>query len=422
MLFVKGIILFYRLPIYLLYVTLLFFILISGLLIGIAQTEQGSQLLVNFIRDHCLPALHYRLQGRLSSGLYFSNIYHGQNKTFVFKGMRIQNIHLKIQSSALGDFKISGGGLINTHPFQFWGHPELKNTFSDKPLILSLYGTILLPKGNIILNESNRFFKLSKDISLINQHAQKLPLQIEPHIQLILGNDFYFKTQHLESLISGELKIQQRPDGLFSAEGQLHLKDGKYRLQGRSQFIKQGTLVFPPGTLINNPLLNIQISSRPSPIPEENKEVLYVQGTLQKPLLQLYTHHDLKKSETLSTIALGHNSSPEDDQINILSQSVLLISEQASPFNQILERSLGIEEINLESRPLQKTINTTGNDTALVLGKRLSKRVYLQYVQNMMDPASTIRLKYALSPKFSTSIESGTEGIGGDLIFTVEKD
>ena len=86
-------------------------------------------------------------------------------------------------------------------------------------------------------------------------------------------------------------------------------------------------------------------------------------------------------------------------------------------------KALGLEELNLESRDVQKSIGTEdASTTVLVFGKRLSSRLYMQYIQGVMGDSSDVRLEYKLSPRFAISVDTGTVDSGMNILWSLEKD
>jgi translocation and assembly module TamB len=68
-----------------------------------------------------------------------------------------------------------------------------------------------------------------------------------------------------------------------------------------------------------------------------------------------------------------------------------------------------------------KTEGSTTQDTALVIGKYLSPRLYLSYGVGLFDAANSLRLRYQLSRIWVLETESGIEQ-GADLLYTLERE
>ena len=140
--------------------------------------------------------------------------------------------------------------------------------------------------------------------------------------------------------------------------------------------------------------------------------------------MQLYSSNSsVQSSEILSRLGFGGTEST-GEQRQVLSQTAFLLAGSANPFIEALQDNLGIEEFSIGSRATQNSFATgDGTDTVLVVGKSLTKKIYLQYLQSVMEPIGTIKLKYFFNSQFTTSIETSTEDdIGADLTFSMETD
>jgi TamB, inner membrane protein subunit of TAM complex len=369
------------------------------------------------------------------------------------QGIRLDDLYLSLSPQTSTLLAFVGGGRIGKDSFYLEGSTQINKVFestfklkSDRitlyqteaismkaiadldlhyfDKILSIQGTLSIPEALILLDNHTLAFQRSRDVMILDTERHAAPLfKIMPNIKLILGHKLRIKSAKLEATLSGNLRISERSDGLLAAFGRLSIQQGTYRLQGRTQFIRQGSLLFPFGTLLNNPLLDIQLYTKRFSQNDSEEGGIYIQGSLQKPLMQIYAKDEYRQSALLSGLGLGDpEKENSDNQQKTMAQTALLLSGQNNPFTHILESGFGIDEFKLESRSLQNTLNNHTTDTAIVLGRPLSPKLYLQYVQTIMEPLSTVRLKYALRPGFSTSIESSTEGFGGDLTFSIEKD
>lgn len=339
--------------------------------------------------------------------------------------------------SGKGEFQIKGQALVqeenkfsidfNGKHIQIYNLPNIKAEANPNLTIDYIKGNLFI-KGQVEINDAIIFLKdttrqtvLSKDIVIIGNDTDNLhTLKIVPSIYVEL-NQAHFKGYSLDGIISGKLDIEERPDGLLSGTGRLSIKEGKYRLQGSLHYIHHGRLLFPSGTLLTDPLLDIRISQMRNQTDEDVG--IYVQGTLQRPVLSQYSNARLQNKDILSSI--DPNSSASNDEIQqkqLVSRTALLFAGKANPIIEAIQNNLGLEEINLESH--EKSVSTEGGtETVVVLGKSLSKKLYLQFMQNLMEPLTTIKLKYFLGSKLTASVETNTEeDIGGDLTYSVEKD
>lgn len=420
------------------------------------------------------PHLFYSLipdLGKFRGALYFQGDIQGNFKkpllqleantketSFIISkpNLKIHDFNLQILGKIPGLLNIQGSGFSGTGQFHYQGTSQWEKTFTARVKIsgekievyhtptiqviatpdvmvdyansiLQITGTVQIPSANITLNENKSYAVLSKDVVLVDgqQSIQSpYPLQVIPNLYVVIENNLHFKGYGIDGIIGGKIAIEERADGLLTGNGRLTIKEGKYRLQGATRYIHRGRLLFPPGTLLVDPILDIRIGKKHTYDSAYEEDIgIYVQGTLQKPLLQPYSTANLQSTEILSRLGFGSTEAAGDEkQRQLLAQTAFLLAGSANPLIDTLQTNLGLEEFNIESGGSYKSFDTQGGtDTVLVMGKSLSRKVYLQYLQSVLEPVATIRLKYFLNRYFTTSIETGTEGIGGDITFSMEK-
>jgi hypothetical protein len=372
--------------------------------------------------------------------------------------IKVRNLRLAADGNLGSDFTLNGAGKLGEGTFNLKGtfnplHREDKNQLeitgknlqlsnTEKAYIIAnpklslqlieniLYvdGEIIVPEAKLNLQDTMTEIRVSNDVKIIGSQSQKEQIRTfkwVPNLYLRLEKNIHFKGYGLEGIISGKIQVEERLDGLLTGLGRLTIKEGKYRLQGSTRYIHRGRLLFPPGTLLNDPILDIRISERSiADLQTQHDLGIYVQGTLQKPIYQLYSSAPLQQSEILSKLGL---SKPQPDGTEetsrLVSQTAYFLAGGASPLIEKLQSGFKLDEFGLTTRTSQKRLSAPGSaDTALIVGKALSKKLYLQYLQSIMEPNSTVRLKYSLSPRFTASIESSSEeNLGVDIIYSVEK-
>lgn len=371
-----------------------------------------------------LKDLHLDIAGKIGHPLLLKGSgYSGEGK-FQVDGT------LQFNTEKILSLNLTGKNLqlYNTQNIQITGSPTLTLNLKNNRLFVD--GTLLIHKAYLAMQDQKNITLLSKDIILTNgsEPATKANgFKIIPNLYVVIENNLHFDGYGIIGTVGGKLTINERSDGLLTGNGKLTIKEGKYRLQGATRYIHRGHLLFPPGTLLKDPLLDILISQnrvqQQGNISNTNVGI-YVQGTLLHPIYHPYSNdNNLKGADILSRLGFGQSEvSGDENQRQLFAQTAFLFSGTANPFIDFLQKNLKLEEFNLESKPTNKTFYTQGGaDTILVVGKSLSEKLYLQYLQSIMDPVATIRLKYLLSRFFTASAETGTEGIGGDLTFSMEK-
>lgn len=326
-------------------------------------------------------------------------------------------------------FEVTGENVrvYNTSNMIIYATPNLDLEFENHTLFVT--GNVRIPEADITEKTESASVVTSKDVVYIDKKEEDLieSLKVVPNFQLIIEDTdkVRFKGHNLDAVLRGKIKIEDRPDGLFTGLGRLTIKEGTYRLQGSKYKIQKGRLLYPPGTLLKDPIVDIRISKKRSGYVEEATEVgIYVQGTLQNPSFHLYSNDSLQNTEILSRLGFGSNEvEGEDSQRQLITQTAQFLTEGANPLIENLQNKLGLEELGIQSAESQRIItNHGGYDTVFVVGKSITDRVYLQFIRGMLEPLNILRLKYYITPRFAFGLEtSSAEDIGGDVSFSMEQ-
>ncbi len=324
-------------------------------------------------------------------------------------------------------FDIAGDKIrvSNTDDMMIIASPKLHFEILGKDLFVT--GKINVPEANITMKEGLQHVIVSKDVVFHGplSSQEETGFNLIPMVDLNIEDEdkVHFKGFGLDAIIRGNITIEKRPDGLFTSTGRLTIVEGKYRLQGAPYLIHRGHLLYPPGTLLKDPILDIRIAKKRAEVGEAQEVGIYVQGSLQSPSFNLYSTDNLQSNEILSRLGFGgSHEEGEDSNKQVLSQTAIYLAGGANPIIESLQSKLGLEEFGVQSAESQRVLTSySGYDTVLVAGKSLSKRIYLQFIQGMLEPLSILRLKYFLSPKLVFSVEtSNAEDIGGDISFSLE--
>jgi translocation and assembly module TamB len=139
-----------------------------------------------------------------------------------------------------------------------------------------------------------------------------------------------------------------------------------------------------------------------------------VRGTLHAPRLALFSEPPMDQAQVLAYLLTGHalstTGTSRADASMLLQAAGGLAGGDA--ITERLRTTLGLEAVDIRS-------GKTPTDTALVLGKYLSPRLYVSYGLGLFDRTSTLHLRYKLGAHWTLETESGT-GVGTDLLYTIE--
>ncbi len=303
---------------------------------------------------------------------------------------------------------------VNIPEAQVKVSPDL--TLAVSPPRLDIRGRIRVPSAELRPRDLTRRGAIAPDADQIivgEEASARAGLQVHSEIELVLGNAVNFEGLGLTTRLEGRLKTRMRPGRAATGEGDLRLKDGRYKAYGQNLTIETGRLIFSGGPL-TEPGLDIKAYRQAN---SEVRAGVIVRGLLAKPEVSLYSSPSMRETDQLSYLVLGRaaESSSEDDQ-NMLNNAALALGLKGSDFlAKRFKGKLGLDEVSIGAQPGEES-----SQASLVLGKYLSPDIYVSYGIGLFEPVYTFNLRYQLSSKWSLQTESGVES-GGDLFYTIER-
>jgi len=140
-----------------------------------------------------------------------------------------------------------------------------------------------------------------------------------------------------------------------------------------------------------------------------------VQGTLNKPVLTLFSMPSMNQEDILAYLLIGRPlSGATGSEGNFLYNAALKAGLKGGGFiaSRIGAR-FGLDELTVET-------GAAAEESSLVLGKYLSPRLYVSYGIGLFQPTYVFRVLYELSNRWSLQSEHGPES-GADLFYKIEK-
>ncbi len=270
-------------------------------------------------------------------------------------------------------------------------------------------GNITIPDALIEPPDLSNAVSASQDVVIISETSPESmddKWNIHSRMQLKLGDNVRFKGFGLGGRITGGLDITEEPGKATRAQGEMQVLEGQYKAYGQELTIDKGRLLFIG--LIDNPGLDIRAVRK---IQDVSAGVQVI-GTLKTPEMRIYSVPAMDQSDALSYLMFGRPmnrlSNSEGGQLQnaaYVSGGGLLAKKIGAAF--------GIRDVEIEKGETQQ-------QTALVLGKYLSPKLYVSYGIGLFEPVNTIRMRYTLSPIWQLQTEYGVES-GGDILYTIER-
>ncbi len=280
---------------------------------------------------------------------------------------------------------------------------------------LRLEGELRADRARLEIPEASRP-ELSSDVVIVGQPSrkeksdQRFPLQLD--LKLDLGDDFLFKGGGLDARLGGQLRVFTLNDAL-RGEGRIRTTQGRYAAYGQTLDIERGELRFIGP--IDNPGLDVLAVRKTATV----KVGVQVRGTVQRPVVTLFSDPALPDSEKLAWLVLGHGLENGTQQEYALLQLAAgaLLSQAESPNTQAqLAEALHIDTFGVRSGEGEDLATTV-----VSVGKRISSRATLSYEQSLDGLNQVVKVLYQLSSRVRLEAQTGQQS-SFDVFYTREYD
>ncbi len=330
-----------------------------------------------------------------------------------------------------GQFHYGGGGvsgdlLIRGEEFLLFSLPEYEiRVTPDARFLFSkdkgeFSGTVKIPYALITPEEMTSSVTVSGDVILVNGGEelieQQWPVFINMHVQL--GEDVRVDGYGLKGRLEGGLEVLDQPDSFLAGTGELSLIDGTFTVYGRSFDIERGRVLFTGGP-IDNPGIDARAQKTVSA--EEAVGDGYVVGVDVNGLVQdlkfhLFSDPFMEDADILSHLLIGRSTSGSSEaESNLLEATAVALGVNGgTEIGKGLGNILSVDDLHLEGSGEKE-------DMSLVVGKRITKKLYFGYDMNMFSQLGVFRVRYGLAHGFSVETQTSTEATGTDLLYTFER-
>lgn len=356
-----------------------------------------------------------------------------------------------INNQLIGDLTIQGTNfpIAKTKEYDIAISPQLKLNFN--PSNVNISGTILVPYAHILPQPFTNSVTLPEDVVYkTKEETQSTSFNTSMDIHVEMGHDVELAFKGLHALLEGSVHIKQLPQGPINANGELTVKKGEYKAYGQDLTIEQGQLLFTGGR-INNPGVNLRasksIDNTTSNFTGSNqlfdfknnnvqnlnigshiKVGVEVTGRLTSPKIQLFSiPSTLSQADILSMLVLGTPASQANKSggqllLAAISSMNLGAGTNGAQLLEQLKNSLGFDFNIQTTNNFNQSTNQFTESTGFVVGKTLSKRLYLSYNVGLSqaDP-NVLTLKYLLNKFFSIQVSSSTIANGIDFLYSSNK-
>jgi translocation and assembly module TamB len=243
-------------------------------------------------------------------------------------------------------------------------------------------------------------------------------------LRIDLGEALRVFGSGLEARLTGQLTLQGMVPDAPRLHGTLRIVEGTYTGFGQKLDIERGVLVFSGP--VDNPAIDIVAYRRYLPV----EAGVALTGTAQTPRVMLVSRPDVPEPDKLSWLVLGVGSdqSRSGGQNAALqaAAATLLASADPAMTGPGLAKSLGLDVVSIRTGQAGGSgepgaASASAQDSIVMLGKRLSQRVFLSYEQSLRGLQNLVRLQYEITERLSIRGRAGTQK-GLDLLWTYRYD
>lgn len=314
-----------------------------------------------------------------------------------------------------GSFHLRGQDLLvaDLPEYRVVASPDLRFVLDDARM--NVVGDVAIPSALIQPNELTGAVRASDDARYVDESPRERAgdLVVHSEVRIHMGDDVRVDAFGLQGRITGGVGTTVHTRETPIGRGELAVDEGRYEAYGQELEISRGQLLFD-ATPLDDPALDIEARRQV----DTTIVGLNVRGTLQEPRLTFFSNPSMPQTQIVSYLLTGKSidSMQTGDTAAISSIQNTLALQGGGLLASQIGRRLGLEEVGVES-----SIDSTGEtNTALVLGKFLSPRLFISYGISLTESINTLKLRYTISDRWVLKTEAG-EHQSADVEFRIER-
>lgn len=276
-------------------------------------------------------------------------------------------------------------------------------------------GDVLIPSARVQPNQIIGAVRASDDARYTHETEAERAGRMTVHseVKVAIGDDVRVDAFGLQGRLAGAVGTTVKTGEIPIGRGELNVIDGRYEAYGQKLEINKGQLLFEASPL-DDPGLDIEARRKIETVTVG----LNVRGTLQEPRLSFFSDPTMPQTQIVTYLLTGKapDSMTGTDTATMASARDTLTLQGGGLLASQIGRRLGLEEVGVES-----SLGSDGtSNTALVLGKFLSPRLFISYGISLTESINTLKLRYTISDKWVFKTEAG-ENQSADFEYTIEQ-
>ena len=311
-----------------------------------------------------------------------------------------------------GNLQLKGERLLvaDLPEYRVLASPDLNFDINDKQV--SVKGEVLIPEARLQPKEVVGAVQTSADAHFKTDEVfdrKSSQWTISSDVSIRLGDAVNFDGLGLQGRLEGAVATRLRTGDIAVGSGELSVNGGSYEIYGQKLDIKRGRLLYD-STPLGDPGLDIQAERKIN----DTTVGVNVRGVLRAPRLQFYSDPSMSQTQIVSYLLIGKplDELQSGEATTVRSASNTLAIQGGGFLAAQLGRRIGLEQVGVET--------DARNQSALVLGKFLSPRLFVSYGISLTEAINTVKLRYSLSDHWTIKTEAGSAK-SADVEFKIER-
>lgn len=357
------------------------------------------------------------LSGQLTSGKGVLNFTGESNLDWSFSPMT-----LKITGNNVTVYNYAG--------YTVYANPNLTLNYTEPKLDLT--GSVFIPEAIIAPKDFSSTVELPANATIIDRDKQNINGGLETYfnVNVTLGDNIVVEYGGLHTYLGGSVTVNRAPEEVITATGKLNTTKGYYKAYGQELKIQVGDLLFTGGSVLN-PGLNIlavktiQADQFGDTYLNTSSTIIVgvrIIGSMLQPRISFYSVPTMPTATILSYLLFGQGSaSLSDANFQALTQAASSMGVSGDGIMDSIKNQLKLTQFGVESGQVYNPqTQQLEQNTSLVLGKQLSKKLSVSYSIGILVPVNILRVRYILSKHWSAQSDASAYGSGADIIYTLQ--
>ncbi|CAM3570698.1 Translocation and assembly module TamB [Vibrio aerogenes CECT 7868] len=291
--------------------------------------------------------------------------------------------------------------------------PDIQLTMTPK--IADVTGEISLPEGEIKIDQlPEGAIKVSDDQVILDTSGQplqreKLPLRVNTHIRVKLGDNLSVAAFGLKGRLKGILDVTQRDQAPF-IHGEVNILDGSYRSFGQDLLIQQGKILMNGPA--DQPYVSITAIRNPEQIEDDVTAGIQVTGPADNPSVTVFSDPSMPQANALSYLLRGKNLTSDSGGHTVTSSLIGLTLAQSGKLVGELGQAFGVQDLELDT-------NGAGDDTQVTVSGYILPGLQVKYGVGIFNSVGEFTVRYRLMKDLYLEAVSGLTNTV-DLLYQFE--